>query len=61
MRINELVDAIAAMIQWTFKLLVAVGGFFNVVIIIVAFLLAVIWIKKMFDFNKEAERNGTLK
>lgn len=61
MRINEALDAIAALIQWTFKILTVLGNSFNWIIIAVMFILGVVWIKKMADYNKEAERNGTLK
>lgn len=61
MRINEALDVIAALIQWTFKILTVLGNSFNWIIIAVMFILGVVWIKKMADYNKEAERNGTLK
>lgn len=61
MRINELMDWIAAIAQWSFKILEVLGNGFNWLIIVVISILAVVWIKKMADFNKEAARNGTLK
>lgn len=61
MRLNELMDWLAAVFQWTFRMLEGVGNGFNVLIIIVMSILGVIWIKKMGDFNKEARQNNTLK
>ncbi|GAB4379575.1 MAG: hypothetical protein Kow0075_10270 [Salibacteraceae bacterium] len=61
MRINELVFWIADLIEATFPLLRFLGNTFNWMIIAVMFVLAVIWIKAMADYNREAERNGTLK
>ena len=43
------------------RLLADGHNFFNWVIIVIMAILAVVWIKKMGDFNKEAEQNGTLK
>lgn len=42
------------------RLLADGHNFFNWVIIVIMAILAVVWIKKMGDFNKEAEQNGTL-
>lgn len=54
-------DVLAAIFQWTFELLRSVNNGFNVFIIIVMFILGIIWVKKMGDYNREARQNGTLK
>mgnify|MGYP000848368464 CR=1 FL=1 len=61
MRLNELMDFLALVFEWTFGILTGLGNGFNVFIIIVMSILGVIWIKKMSDFNKEARQNNTLK
>jgi hypothetical protein len=61
MRINELVYWIASVIEWSFGILTKLENNFNWFIIAVMSIMAVVWIKKMADFNREAERNGTLK
>lgn len=55
------IEAIGALFTESFKLLTALGNGFNWFIIVIMSILAVIWIKKMADYNKEAEQNGTLK
>jgi len=57
----EFVNAIGELFTESFKLLSALGNGFNWFIIVIMFILAVIWIKKMGDFNQEAKQNGTLK
>lgn len=57
----EFIEAIGALITESFKLLTALGNSFNWFIIVIIATLGVIWIKKMADYNKEADRNGTLK
>jgi hypothetical protein len=61
MNLNDILEPIVALFDWTFGLLEAAGNGFNWLIIGVISILAIIWIKKMADFNKEAEENGTLK
>ncbi|MBT3648736.1 MAG: hypothetical protein HN542_10890 [Flavobacteriales bacterium] len=61
MRLNELMDWLAVIFEWTFGILTSLGNGFNVFIIIMMSILGVIWIKKMGDFNKEARQNNTLK
>ena len=61
MNLNDILEPIVALFDWTFGLLEAVGDGFNWLIIGVISILAIVWIKKMADFNREAEENGTLK
>ncbi|MEQ9188776.1 MAG: hypothetical protein RLP15_13660 [Cryomorphaceae bacterium] len=43
------------------RLLADGHNFFNWLIISIMAILAVIWVKKMVDFNREADQNGTLR
>jgi hypothetical protein len=61
MSINKLVYATGDLIQWSFGILEALENKFNWAIIGVMSIMAIIWIKKMADFNREAKENGTLK
>jgi uncharacterized membrane protein len=61
MRINEALDWLAVIFTETFKILEALGDGFNWVIIAVMFIMGIIWLKTMSDYNKEAAKNGTLK
>lgn len=58
---TEFIEAIGNLFTESFALLRLLGDGFNWLIIVIMFILSVIWIKKMGDYNKEAERNGTLK
>ncbi|NQV51871.1 MAG: hypothetical protein HQ500_01745 [Flavobacteriales bacterium] len=58
----------AAFIEWigelftdSFALLRFLGNGFNWVIIVIMAILGVIWVKKMGDFTREADQNGTLR
>jgi flagellar biogenesis protein FliO len=55
------VEAIGDLFTQSFAILRFLGNGFNALIAVIMFILAVIWIKKMGDFNREAEQNGTLK
>ena len=55
------VEAIGDLFTESFAILRFLGDGFNYFIMVVMFIMAVIWIKKMADFGREAERNGTLK
>ncbi|MEX2597243.1 MAG: hypothetical protein WEC59_09985 [Salibacteraceae bacterium] len=57
----EFIEAIGNLFTESFKILEALGNGFNWFIIVIMFVLAVVWIKKMGDFNNEAKQNGTLK
>lgn len=61
MSINKLVYATGDLIQWSFGILETLENKFNWAIIGVMSIMAIIWIKKMADFNREAKENGTLK
>lgn len=61
MRLNELMECTGQFCLWAFGGLRALGNGFNWTIIVVMFIMGVIWVKKMGDFNREARENGTLK
>ncbi len=61
MRINELVFALQNLFQASFKILVKLGNFPNVLFIVIGFILFFIWLKQMIAYNREAAENGTLK
>jgi uncharacterized membrane protein len=61
MRINEALDVIAEIFEFTFGILQVLGNNFNWVIIAVMAIMGVIWIRAMFRYNREAQQNGTLK
>ncbi|MCX8080570.1 MAG: hypothetical protein N3F09_04955 [Bacteroidia bacterium] len=46
--------------EWTFKIIKALGHFPNVLISITIIGLMAYWSKKIIDFKKESQRNGTL-
>jgi flagellar biogenesis protein FliO len=58
---TSFVEAIGDLFTQSFAILRFLGNGFNALIAVIMFILAVIWIKKMGDFNREAEQNGTLK
>ena len=55
------VEAIGDLFTQSFAILRFLGDGFNWFIIVIMAILGVVWIKKMADFNREAEENGTLK
>ena len=61
MRINEALDVIAEIFEFTFGILQVLGNNFNWLIIAVMAIMGVIWISAMFRYNREAQQNGTLK
>lgn len=61
MRINEIAYWLGDVFETSFKILPILGNAMNYLIIGVGLVLMLIWIKKMFDFNKEADRQGTLR
>lgn len=61
MNLNDIVEPLADLFTWTFGILEGLGNSFNWLIIAVMFVLNVIWIKKMGDYNREAKQNGTMK
>lgn len=61
MRINEALDVIAEIFEYTFGLLRVLGDNFNWVIISVIAIIGIIWVRAMVMYNREAEQNGTLK
>lgn len=54
-------EALGQLTLDSFALLRALGNGFNWFIIVIMFILSVIWIKKMADYNRDAAENGTLK
>jgi len=61
MRINELLDFLVIIFEATFELLQMAENSVNVLIIIMGIIMGIIWVRQMSVYNKEAERNGTLK
>jgi hypothetical protein len=57
----EFVDTIGQLFTDSFAILRFLENGFNWFIIGVGLILMVIWVKKMFDYNKEADQNGTLR
>ncbi len=57
----EFVDAIGQLFTDSFAILRLLENGFNWMIIGIIAILMVIWVKKMSDFNKEADKNGTLR
>ena len=55
------VEAIGDLFTQSFAILRILGNNFNALIVVIMTILAVVWIKKMSDFNREADQNGTLK
>ena len=55
------IEAIGDLFTDSFAILRFLGNGFNWLIIVIMFILGVVWIKKMSDFNREADQNGTLK
>ena len=58
---TEFVDAIGQLFTESFAILRFLENGFNWIIIGIIAILMVIWVKKMSDFNKEADKNGTLR
>jgi hypothetical protein len=58
---SDFIYSIGDLILESFALLRFLGNGFNWLIIVIMFILGVIWIKKMADYNKEADENGTLR
>lgn len=58
---NDFVYALGDFFQWTFKILPAMGDLPNNIFILIGFGLFFYWIKEQSRYNKEAEKNGTLK
>lgn len=61
MAINGIMEALGDFFEWTFKILPILGNIPNVLFIILGFVLLFFWLKMQSDFNKKAEREGTLK
>lgn len=57
---TDIFEGIGSFFEWTFKIIKALGHFPNVVISIVIISLLAYWSKKIIDFKKESQRNGTL-
>ena len=57
----EFVDTIGQLFTDSFAILRFLENGFNWFIIGVGLILMVVWVKKMFDYNKEADHNGTLR
>ena len=55
------VEAIGDLFTQSFAILRILGNNFNALIVVIMTILAVVWIKKMSDCNREADQNGTLK
>jgi hypothetical protein len=58
---NDFVYGLGDFFQWTFKILPTLGDLPNNIFILVGFGLFFYWIKEQNRYNKEAEKNGTLK
>jgi len=58
---NDLVYGLGDFFQWTFKILPILGNIPNNVFLLIGFVLFFYWIKEQHRYNKEAEKNGTLK
>jgi len=57
----EFVNTIGQLFTDSFAILRLLENGFNWFIIGIGIILLVIWVKKMADYNKEADQNGTLR
>ena len=57
----EFVNTIGQLFTDSFAILRLLENGFNWFIIGIGIILMVIWVKKMSDYNKEADQNGTLR
>ena len=57
----EFIEGLGELIAWTFGILEALGNGFNWLIIGIMFIMTVIWIRRMAQYNREAKENNTLK
>ena len=57
----DFIEGLGELIAWSFGILEALGNGFNWVIIFVIFIMTVIWVRRMGQYNREARDNGTLK
>lgn len=57
---TEIVLGLGDFLTWSFQILSVLGNNFNWLIIVVGTIMGAWWIKKMMDFDKEAEANNTL-
>jgi hypothetical protein len=58
---NDFVYGLGDLLESTFKILPAMGDLPNNIFIVIGFVLFIYWIKEQGRYNKEAEKNGTLK
>ena len=58
---TKMIYKIAELAESSFAILEALGNLANVAIIIIGVVMMVWWIGQMFKYDREAERNGTLK
>lgn len=58
---NNIIYGLGDFFTQTFKILPVLGNNFNVVLIIVGFILLFYWLNEMNKYNKKAEREGSLK
>ncbi len=57
---TEMILGLGDFLLWSFKLLPILGNNFNWLIILVGVVMGAWWIRKMVQFDREAEQNGTL-
>lgn len=57
----EFITGLGDLIFSSFAILEMLGNSFNYLIMLVGFIMMLGWIRRMAQYNKEAEQNGTLK
>lgn len=57
----QFMEGLGDLVAQSFLLLEAIGNSFNYFMIGVGFILMVIWVRRMAQYNREAAQNGTLK
>lgn len=58
---NDIVYATGDLLRASFKALPMIGNSFNYLMIVVGFILIFGWMRRMAQYDKEAEQNGTIK
>ena len=58
---TDIFNGLGHFFQWTFKLMEALGNGPNVIFWIIIVSLLFVWLRMQAKFNKEADKNGTLK
>ena len=57
----EFIEGLGELASSSFVILEMLGNNFNYLIIAVGFIMMVGWVRRMAQYNKEAQENGTLK